>query len=580
LSTRTTRLLAFVSAIAVATPPSGVAFAQGSELAQADKAARAKDWEGALAHYDAAMQASPTPRAQLGVADALYQLGRLGEAFDAYTEAQKTYGAKLGPVDKALVATRLKELTKKTGYLSIRVNEAGAQVELDGKPIGTSPVSPLMRVAVGSHDVKVTKPGFAAFASSGAITPDATTVVDVTLAAEATKGHVVVTAPGAEPLRVLVDGVDVGATPWEGDLAPGIHQISGRSSTSLALAQDVNVIAGARAAVELVTSATAGHLQVRTSDGKGVIYVDGMVKGEGAFSGDFVPGQHTIAVTRDGYERFEKTVTIDARQTVAETVTLKAIAAGGASAAEAERALEGIYGGLGLAPIFGVGGEGTELETGCSGLGATSCETPSPIGGGLFGYVGWTWNPVGFEVMLAATGDQAKQTAAFSSASKTGTTPLTPHDEKFTFGRIGGLAAVRARATFQGRTVRGTVAGGVGLSYRQLLMKRFATETDGAANRTENYVPDGVSYLSPALTIEGALQLRVSPTVALSLGALLWADNASISGSNSVPASGQSTPHALVGTNVPAVLINTPAYHLATGPQVFLGPFFGIQFGP
>src|SRR5262249_25670008 len=50
-----------------------------------------------------------------------------------------------------------------------------------------------------------------------------------TAPAPATSGHVTVRLAGGagEPLRVIVDGVDVGATPWEGDLAPGPHQIAG-----------------------------------------------------------------------------------------------------------------------------------------------------------------------------------------------------------------------------------------------------------------------------------------------------------------------------------------------------------------
>jgi hypothetical protein len=410
------------------------------------------------------------------------------------------------------------------------------------------------------------------------VAPDGMAVFDATLAAEATKGHVTVTASGGEALRVIVDGVDVGSTPWEGDLAPGIHQITGRSSTSMALPQDVNVTAGARATVDLVTSATAGHLQVRTSDGRGIIYIDGAVKGEGAYSGDVVPGPHTIVVTREGYERYEKPVTLAARETRAETVTLQPIVGGGGEAAAAERAFEGTYGGFGLMGLFGLGGQGSELETGCDALGAASCKTGSPVGGGAFGYLGWTWNPVGFELFLAGSADTAQQTATFDGMGKSGNLPAAapPRDEKFTFARFGGMAAVRARASFQGRLVRGTIAGGVGVVYRQLVMKRATTETD--VPRDENYVPDGLSYVSPGVSAEGAVQIRLSPTVAIAAGLQFWAENAG--GGKQVPA--PTSPRFLASPNATpqAVPLDTPAYHIATGPQVFLGPFLGMQFGP
>ena len=547
------------------------------EGAAADKAAHAKDWAGALGHYQAALQAAPSAHAGLGAADALYQLGRVGEAYDAYAEAQRLYGPKLGPADKALVAARLKELAAKTGALSVHVEETGADVQVDGKSLGTAPMAALLRLPVGPHPVRVTRTGFLPFAVDADVTADGKSVIDVPpLVRQPSQGHLIVHAPGSESLRVVIDGVDLGATPWEGDVAPGPHEIAGRSSTSAASAQMVNVNVGDRIAVDLVTAATAAHLQMRTGDGKGQVYIDGVAKGDGAFVGDVAPGPHTIVITRDGYERFEKTLTLGERETWAETVTLKPVTVQGASAQAAERALEGLYGGFGLTGLFGVGGQGTDLETRCESLGASSCDTHQPIGGGAFGFLGWTWDPVGFEFMLAGSGDTVQETAHFDAASAA-RLAQPPRDEKFTFARFGGMAAVRVRASFQGRLLRGTVAGGVGLSYKKLVMQRRASTTDDT-NRQDGYVPDGdVAYVSPAITLEAALHVRVTPTLALAVGLEMWADNASIWGSNSV---GPVTGRLLTAANQTPAPIATPEYHLATGPQVLLGPFLGMQFGP
>ena len=388
---------------------------------------------------------------------------------------------------------------------------------------------------------------------------------------------------------MIIDGVDLGATPWEGDLPAGTHEIAGRSSNAVAAAQTVNVAVGDRLAVDLVSSATAAHLQVRLSDGKGSIYIDGALKGPAAgggnaspdFVGDVAPGSHSIVVERDGYERFEKTVTLAERETWAETVTLKPAQAATSSAVAPERAYEGLYGGFGLVGLFGVGGQGTDLDTNCDGLSASSCGTGQPIGGGAFGYVGWTWDPVGFELMLAGSGDTLTETAHFTSSGATTTSPLAlpPRDEKFVYARAGGILALRVRASTQGRLIRATVAGGVGLSYKMLWMARTTTTTDGT-NRSDVFSPtsgDSVAYISPAITLEGAVHFRVTPTVALAVGMVMWADNANMAGSNSTPAG----PDRLVGGGSgPPAPIPSPEYHLATGPQVFLGPFLGMQFGP
>lgn len=559
-----------------AAPAAGSTAAATTAIAAGDKATRTKDYATALTQYQTAQQTVPSARAEMGVADALYNLGRLGESYDAYTDVQNTYGPKLSAIEKGLVAKRLKELATKTGYLSIRVSEAGADVTVDSKPFGTSPVPALVRVLTGTHAVHIAKAGFTPFDGNAEVAPDGKAVIDATLVAVATQGHVVVHSSGTEPLRVIVDGVDVGATPWEGDLPPGTHSIAGRSSSATAEAQTVDVAVGSRTAVDLVASDTAAHVQITTSDGKGVIYLDGVVKGEGKFTGDVAAGPHTVVVSRDGYQRFEKTLTLAERQTWAETVTLTQTPSATAGTGEAEHAYQGLYGGFGLTGLFGLGGMGTSLETECSTLGASSCSTPNAIGGGAFGYVGYTWDPVGFELMLGGMVDSASQTANFAASSTTSSASILPaanpaRTETFSFLRIGGVAALRARVAFQTHLIRGSLSAGPGISYRLMQMERDTTAASNSA-LIDKYVPGAVGYFSPAITADASAQFRLSPTVAIAVGLFFWADNASIAGSNSTPP--------VVSSNKVPTQIPTPGYTVASGPQVLLGPYLGMQFGP
>jgi hypothetical protein len=578
-------LTAIAPGAALAQPAPAAPPAAGSTaaIAAGDKATRAKDYATALTQYQTAQQTVPSARAEMGVADALYNLGRLGEAYDTYNDVQTTYAGKLRPDEKALSTNRLKELAKKTGYLSIRVSEAGADVQVDGKPFGTSPVPTLVRVLTGTHQVHISKAGFNPFDGNAEVAADGKAVVDATLGAVATTGHLVVHSTTPDPLRVILDGVDVGATPWEGDVPPGSHTIAGRSSSATAQAQTVDVAVGSKTALDLVAAETAAHVQITTSDGKGVIYLDGVVKGEGSFTGDVTPGPHSFVVSRDGYDRYEKTITLTERQTYAETVTLKQSAAAGSAEGEAEHAYHGLYGGFGLMGLFGVGGMGTSLETNCQTLGAATCNTPNATGGGAFGYIGYTWDPIGFEFMLGGMADAEQQSATFTAQSLTTNGGLTPaavpaRVEKFDFLRIGAVAAIRARASFQTKLFRGTISGGPGVSYRLMQMERDATASDNSG-RTDKFVPDPVGYFSPAITADAAFGWRVSATVAIEVGAFFWADNASIAGSNSAP---PQPGHRLLNSASPdtSVPINTPGYNLATGSQVFIGPFLGMMFGP
>ncbi len=109
-------------------------------------------------------------------------------------------------------------------------------------------------------------------------------------------------------------------------------------------------------------------------------------------------------------------------------------------------------------------------------------------------------------------------------------------------------------------------------------MKRSAAASDDSG-RVDSYSPGSVTYFSPALSLEAAVHFRLNPAFAVSIGAEFWADNASAGGTNTTP---PSTGHALLNPATPAtaVPIPTPQYHQATGPQVLLGPFIGLQFGP
>ncbi len=558
---------------APAAPAAGSTAAATAAIAAGDKATRGKDFATALTQYQAAQQTVPSARAEMGVADAFYNLGRLGESYDTYNDVQTTYGAKLGAIEKGLVGKRLKELATKTGYLSIRVNQDGAEVDVDTKLFGTSPVPALVRVVSGTHAVHIAKAGFVPFDGNAEVAADGKAVVDATLAPLATQGHLVVHSTGPDPLRVLVDGVDVGATPWEGDVPPGTHSITGRSSSSTASGQTVDVTVGSRTAIDLVASDTAAHVSVTTSDGKGVIYLDGVVKGEGTFKGDVAPGPHSVVVSRDGYQRFEKTLTLAEQQTWAETVTLSQTPSANAGTGEADHPYNGLYGGFGLAGMFGVGGMGTELETNCTTLGAATCNTPNAIGGGAFGYLGYTWDPVGFELVIAGMADQAKQSATFLATPGSSTNTISPaanpaRTEDFSFLRIGVMGAIRARVAFQSHLLRGTISAGPGLSYRLMQMERDATATQ-SGKALDKYVPDPVGYVSPGISADASLQIRLSPATAIAVGVTFWADNASIAGNNASPPSPGHNP-----------LIPTPGYNIASGPQVYIGPFVGMHFGP
>ncbi len=545
-------------------------------LVEGEAAAKKGDWKAALAAFEKAHEANPSGPTAVRVAGALYELGKLLEAHEAYQRALDEHGGSLFGADKKKAQERLEELAKKIGTLEVRVSEPDAQVRIDDEVVGTSPL-PTRKIAAGEHTLEVTKAGFSPVSQTIDVAAgDETTKVEVQLKAVSTMGKVSVSVSGGEGLVVVIDGNEVGPAPYTGELEPGEHDIEARSGSQRAPAKKVTVEEGETTSVELVAGATTGKVEVRIKDEEGSVFVDGEKVGDGNWSGEIPVGEHVLKVTRSGYEPFEKTITVSAADVQVETVVLRKAAEGDTLAAqdEGDWTFDGLYGGIKLSGSFFPIGTGNSLEDSCDSLGATSCDSGFPAGGSIAGYLGYAFAPLGFEALLLAGGDVTSPTASFDGVTGSEINPLVAapaREEKFTLGRVGGGGAFRVRVLVPIDRFRVTGAVGAGLAYRHMLMARNTTAESGATNK----YTDNTGYITPVLSMELAGQVRIAGNTALAVGLDLWLEHAP-STTRSEPSGSQAL---LQEGQLPSPLF-TPAYDLATGTQLYLGPFVGLQFGP
>jgi len=553
-----------------------------ASLASGDKAARAKDWAKAQADYEAANAASPSADALDGLANARYQQKHDAEAYAAYESWIKTYGT-TSPAKKRAAEARLVELGTRTSLLLVESTESGAKVEVDGKPVGTTPLAAPLRLALGPHRIRVTKEGFVPFDQAPNVAVGTTTPVQVKLEAQSTKGRLSVREKSGKAIRVFVDGVDMGEAPWAGDVEAGPHEISGRSGPMTASPAKVTVERGKTKDVELVASASYATLKVGTSDGKGLVYLDDKLVGEGTFTSDVPSGPHSLRITREGYDPFEETIELKEKETLARTITLKLSSKIDTGPVQKEnRPLEGIYGGFGLLMTFLPGGMNSAMQKTCEGARPAELASCSGegggIGGGATGFIGYHWDPVGVELFLGAQYDETSPTLKWGpSSTDPGFGPDPARTEEFKVRRAGGFGALRVRLTLQGEKIRFSVAGGVGLAYRSLVLTRDTTrDSDGARDAL---VADAQGYLSPVLSIEPSLQYRLGPHTAIALGLSVLAE--SPRAFDQIPTTKAENGHGFSnGPAAPPSGVTTPAYELASGTQVFIGPFIGMMFGP
>ncbi len=577
-ASRLVAALGVLSVVASSTP----AFAQAGEakaqIAAGARAARAKNWRAAADAYAAAVKADKSAVALDGLADAHYHLEEWTEAHAAYDDLLKTFGAKLARGTKAVATARLAEIeNQKTGRLDVTVNEAGAEVSVDGKPVGKSPLAAPLRLSAGPHQVRVTKDGFSPFGTPPNVVAGSTTKLAVKLEALANKAKITVREKGGAKVRVLVDGVDVGESPWSGEVEAGEHEISIRGQGLGAAPQRIKVERGQPQDIEVVASSTTAPVKLATSDGKGIIRLDDKVVGEGSFSGDIPAGPHKISITREGYDRFEEDITLKEREPFSKTITLKLVSAiETGTVVAAERPLEGIYGGFGLIGTVMPGGSSNDVQAGCESppRELAGCSSPKQnLGAGLSGYVGYHWQPVGVEIFLAGQYDQSSPEADFNASTlDPGIGPDPARTESYAFRRAGGLAAARVRYTIQGERFRFSAAAGVGFSHRIIVVSRDTTsKVDGTR---DFFSPDSVNYWSPVISFEPSFQIRLGQPTALAIGMSLLLESASL-------LKGQPTSTAPSGEQrLGASGLTTPGYIVAEGAQVYIGPYIGMMFGP
>ncbi len=508
-------------------------------------------------------------------ATAAYDGKRWVEAREAYGDLLRDFAKDLPKPKKDVITKRLGEIEAMLGTLHIVVNEADADVHVDGAPVGKTPLSKPITLTTGPHRVRVTKAGFVPFEQAPNVAARGAAHLNVTLEKDTRKSRISVKERANEPVRVLVDGVDMGPAPWSGEVDPGEHEIAVQSPSSKAAPEKVSLKAGDSRDLVLSATSTTATIKVSVVDGKGLIRIDDKVVGEGVWSGTLPAGKHRLTVSREGFDPFEEEITLAEKDTVSRSITLnlpQTVKTG--KIQEQADALDGLYGGVGLTGLAMPGGNGNDVQLSCEKNTPKSCQSSTPMGAGLSGFVGYHWDPVGLELFLLGLYDQTKPSATYDQ------NPLNLNSdpartESFAIHRAGGTGALRARVTFQTKAIRFIGAAGVGLSYRGAFLKRDVSTPTGLK---DTHVPDSITYTAPALTLDLGVGYRLGrpTTLYLTFSLLGESPRAFNQDTKVAPDPGR----ALGAEGKLPVAITTPAYQVASGAQIYTGLSLGIMFGP
>ena len=266
-------------------------------------------YDAALVEFQRARRLFPTRSASRNAALALRILHRFDEAMDVVEEQLRD--SSLHEAERVSLARELQELGAVVGFLVIESAELDAAVLVDGVERGKTPLLRPVRVSAGTHVVRVFKEGFLSYEGRIEVAGQESTRVKATLRALMQGGRLAVTEDRGTAVRVVVDGIVTGTTPWEGTLPVGPHTVwlKGEGDVGSPPAS-LDVVLNRLTKLALVAEPMPCTLRVEPTPVNARVAVDGVDVGSGAFRGSLRCGGHVVELAAPGFLPVKKTVSM------------------------------------------------------------------------------------------------------------------------------------------------------------------------------------------------------------------------------------------------------------------------------
>ena len=127
-------------------------FAQGTKLYKDG------DFDAALVQFERAYALKPNYKVLYNIGQTYFQLRQYVEARNAMQRYVREGGTQIDPEREAAVVKDLTDLEKRIANVTITVNVDGATVLVDGKKVGSTPLSDPIAVSEGQRSVSVEAP--------------------------------------------------------------------------------------------------------------------------------------------------------------------------------------------------------------------------------------------------------------------------------------------------------------------------------------------------------------------------------------------------------------------------------------
>lgn len=258
----------------------------------------------------------PTKNATLNALLCLRQLDRLEEELELLEALLREFPT-LTPDEKGTAQRKVAELRAVLGTIAIDGAPIGAAIVIDGRNRADFPAVGPLYVPAGAHVVRVYKEGFEPFEGRVDVAGGQVARVNAKLRGLLTSGRLRVLERGGRALDVVVDGIAVGQTPWEGPLAVGAHVVALRGVEDLGTQPAmVRVTAQQVTLLTLEAEVLDAPLLVRATPAGSAIAIDSVEVAHGIWEGRLRSGPHRLEVAAEGFVAEQREIHLEAGQKV------------------------------------------------------------------------------------------------------------------------------------------------------------------------------------------------------------------------------------------------------------------------
>ena len=207
------------------------------------------------------------------------------------------------------------------GYLSVGGGVLdGAAVFVDDEHIGTAPVKS-DKLASGEHTVRIVKSMYKSHSSTVVIRDNQTTTHNPTLAAD----FATVTITSVDGADIYVNDTKKGTSRWSGKLSTGVYLIEARKAgyRNHSINVDISATPANQSYTLPALTAITGSVDIDANAIGATITLDGKTVGTTPlYLDNLLIGQHTIKLSKNGYNDYTQTFTIAEGKTTTVNATL------------------------------------------------------------------------------------------------------------------------------------------------------------------------------------------------------------------------------------------------------------------